>query len=166
MLPVPLFVLFCPLVCLCYLSPCLCVCFRQTCYLSPCLFLFVQRCVCSQMLDSNRNDTLQCKHRMGKENCMRFITVAVRCEASPIIERFALKKETSTGKFDVYSSDENTLVISGAGPTNAAIATSYLLSRQGCNNLDTSVNIGICGTADKSIAIGTPLLCNRVIDHS
>ena len=97
---------------------------------------------------------------------MRFITVAMRCEASPIIERFALRKEKNTGKFEVYSSDETTLVISGTGPVNAAIATSYLLSRHGCGNFDISANIGVCGSADKSIPIGTPVLCNRVIDHS
>jgi nucleoside phosphorylase len=97
---------------------------------------------------------------------MRFITVAMRCEASPIIERFALKKEKNTGKFEVYSSDETTLVISGIGPVNAAIATSYLLSRHGYGNFDISANIGVCGSADKSIPIGTPVLCNRVIDHS
>lgn len=97
---------------------------------------------------------------------MFFITVALLCEAQPFIDRLGLRKEDSNYGFNIYSSEEAVLSVTGTGILNAAVSTTYLLSEKIVSDADIALNAGICGSLDRSIAKGKGFLCNRIINHS
>lgn len=48
--------------------------------------------------------------------------------AKPIIEKYKLRKYGHSEKFPIYKNENITVIISGVGKVNSAIATTYLLS--------------------------------------
>jgi nucleoside phosphorylase len=87
------------------------------------------------------------------------IVVASIHEATPLIKELNLKKIDS--KFGIYKNKEYTLIISGIGKLNSAIATSHILS---IDKFDTILNFGVAG-AKSDIEIGSIHLANKVIDN-
>lgn len=96
---------------------------------------------------------------------MIFICTAMHCEASPFIKHFRLKKDFESQKFQIYKSKEVILIITGIGKIESAIAVTYLLTKYEPTDADFLINVGICGTSDENIGIGTAFLCNKIIDH-
>ena len=81
---------------------------------------------------------------------MIYILTALRPEADGLIKQYQLKK-VKDKPFEVFSSEEMKLVVSGVGKINAAAATSYILSDSDINynHEDFFLNFGICGTLKK-----------------
>ena len=94
-----------------------------------------------------------------------FITCALFCEAKPIIDFFGLKLDTSFNKFNIYKNEDIVLTVSGTGMLKASIATACMLVKYQCSSKDASFNIGICGSVNTDIPNGTPILCNKIINH-
>ena len=97
---------------------------------------------------------------------MIYIVVALFHEAKTFINYYNLKQVNNTTKFRIYKNDDISLVITGTGPINAAIGTTYILTSSSVNSNDILLNVGICGSADKSFDIGQVMLCNKIIDNS
>jgi len=72
---------------------------------------------------------------------MTYILTALKSEADPIIDFFHLKK-IDDKKFQIFTNEKITLIISGIGKIESAIATTYLLPKP--NSI--LINIGICGS--------------------
>lgn len=98
---------------------------------------------------------------------MIFITTAMYCEASPLISSLRLKKDMVSKRFQVFSNDNITLIITGTGKVDSAIGTTYLLSQYKARSTDIYINIGICGKAQSSdgFKIGDIIMCNKLIDY-
>lgn len=101
---------------------------------------------------------------------MVYIVTALPCEASPIVRKYGLKRD-SCRYFPLYRGDGMCLIVSGVGKMSAAIATAYLLAydtglgQTGGEKGLAIINIGVCGAFHQRYPIGTPLLVNKVIDH-
>lgn len=101
---------------------------------------------------------------------MVHIVTALPCEASPIIEKYGLKRDECR-HFPVYRGRGLSLIVSGVGKMASTIATTYLLVQ----DLNTGqaeegeclviINLGVCGAFHRRYPVGTPLLINKVIDH-
>ena len=94
---------------------------------------------------------------------MKCIVTAIFSEAKALIEYFDLKKK-QTKPFLVFKNDDITLIVSGIGKIESAIATTYLC--KDINNIDKIVNIGVCGTNDENKKIGSLYRIKSVIDTS
>jgi len=88
---------------------------------------------------------------------MRYIVTALQSEANPIIEFLNLEKDDDK-KFPIFSNQDTTLIISGIGKLQSAIALTYL------NPSKQIINIGICGSS--SHKIGTLHTIKKIIDKS
>jgi nucleoside phosphorylase len=97
---------------------------------------------------------------------MILLATALYCEAKPFIDVFSLKKDSSINKFQVFKNDDIILVVTGTGCINMACACTYLISAFEVSKYDTFINIGICGSLDENISIGTTILCNKIINNS
>ena len=97
---------------------------------------------------------------------MTLVVVALYCEAKPIINHFSLKKDTASGRFDIYKSPDMHLTISGTGAMRSAVATTRLISAFSGELCAAILNTGICGSSDRSISVGTPILFNKIVDTS
>ena len=73
---------------------------------------------------------------------MTGLIMATRIEADPFIQGLKLEKMENSF-FHVYSNDDVTLIISGIGKTNAAMATTYMISTFSPNRI---LNPGACGS--------------------
>ncbi len=76
-------------------------------------------------------------------------------EAKPLIKYFDLKKINE--KFSIYENEKISLIISGQGKLNSAIATTYLLSTKKISNI---INFGIAGSPE--FKIGEIFLINKI----
>lgn len=94
------------------------------------------------------------------------ILCALRAEAEEIIKEYELKK-IKDKPYEIYVSDEIRLIISGIGKINAAGATSFILSDTNIdfNEADIFINLGICGSLNKTYKVGDLFLCNKVLDY-
>jgi nucleoside phosphorylase len=90
---------------------------------------------------------------------MRYIVTALISEAKPIIDFLKLQK-IDDKKFPIFSNKETTLIISGMGKVNSAIATTYLSLKSS----DTIINIGICGATNHKI--GSLHKIKKIIDKN
>ena len=88
---------------------------------------------------------------------MTGIVCAYLKEAKPLIEYFGLKKRND--KFLIYENEKITLIISGQGKLNSAIATTFLLSTR---NISHIINFGIAGSSEYKI--GEIFLINKIND--
>ena len=88
---------------------------------------------------------------------MTYIVTALMSEAQPIIEFLNLtKKEDKI--FPIFSNHDITLIVSGLGKINSAIAVTYI---KPTNKI---INIGICGSS--SYKIGNHYKIKKIIDKS
>lgn len=92
------------------------------------------------------------------------LITALSVEAKPLIEHYKLSS-INNRYFRIYEGNNIILIISGVGKIKSSIATTYILSQ--IDNLDRCValNIGLCGTQDRSHNRGTPILVNKVRDR-
>ena len=88
---------------------------------------------------------------------MTGIVCAYLKEAKPLIKYFNLKK--SNNKFNIYENENISLIISGQGKLNSAVATTYLLSTRNIQNI---INFGIAGSSE--FKIGEIFLINKIND--
>ncbi|NMA96212.1 MAG: hypothetical protein GX974_09260 [Clostridiales bacterium] len=91
------------------------------------------------------------------------IVVALELEAGPIIENYNLKN-VGDPHFRIYENEYMSLIISGTGKLRSSIATTYLLSKVEDKDKAGAINIGLCGSYERAIKIGTPVLINKIID--
>ncbi|GAW92716.1 purine or other phosphorylase family 1 [Calderihabitans maritimus] len=96
---------------------------------------------------------------------MLYIVTAFYSEAKPLIRYFCLKKIPQFSKYEIYSSQDVALIISGTGVLAAAIATAHLLTLYQVKSTDAAFNIGICGATSTDHKHGTPVLCHKIIHH-
>ncbi|HRW58320.1 MAG TPA: hypothetical protein P5048_01730 [Chlamydiales bacterium] len=93
---------------------------------------------------------------------MIIITTALYEEAKPIILAYNLKKKCEKTPFEIFTSNNIVLVITGVGKLAAATATGYILTiypkPQGI------INIGIAG--HKESPIGTIFTVDKIIDEA
>ncbi|WP_168198197.1 5'-methylthioadenosine/S-adenosylhomocysteine nucleosidase family protein [Crassaminicella thermophila] len=66
--------------------------------------------------------------------------------------------------YEIFKNEEVTLIISGIGPFESAIATTYLLTQYNAGISDIFMNIGICGSKKEDRKIGSIFLCNKIIN--
>ena len=93
---------------------------------------------------------------------MLYIATALYLEASPFIKEFGLKKNLTHTKFEVFESDEITLIITGVSELQAAIALTYLFTIKKPTISDCLLNFGFCGSLTKEYALGELILCNKL----
>lgn len=89
---------------------------------------------------------------------MNLLVVALPPEAQPIKEKLRLKRDLSVTSHEVYCNDQWTLIISGAGPIQSAIATTLALRHLSSPPL-TITNLGVAG-GSSHYSVGT--LCRIV----
>ena len=95
---------------------------------------------------------------------MLYIIVALKAEAKLFIENYDLIKSNDL-IFPIYENDQTKLIISGIGSINSAIATTYLLTKYKISSSDRVLNIGMCGSKDKS-HIGKLFTIDKIIDKT
>jgi nucleoside phosphorylase len=88
---------------------------------------------------------------------MTYIVTALKSEAQPIIEFLNLIKKENKN-FPIFINQDTTLIISGMGKINSAIAATYI---KPANKI---INIGICGSNSKKI--GNLYKIKKIIDKS
>ncbi len=94
---------------------------------------------------------------------MRLIIVALQSEAEPLIDYFRLEKE-KIGSFTLWKNGEITLLVSGMGPVNAAIAVTFALGRYPqCGSI---LNFGLCASSDTAYTIGAIFAVRKIVDTS
>ncbi len=86
------------------------------------------------------------------------IVCAYLKEAKPLIEYFGLKKRND--KFLIYENEKISLIISGQGKLNSAVATTFLLSTREISHI---INFGIAGSSEYKI--GEIFLVNKINDN-
>lgn len=96
---------------------------------------------------------------------MIFIVTALYCEAKPLIEGFALKKYTFINKFQVFKNENIVLVITKGGAINTACACMHVIDKFEASVYDAFINIGICGSKNRNVPIGTLVLCNKITEN-
>jgi hypothetical protein len=89
------------------------------------------------------------------------LVVALKAEASPLIECFKLAKESVPSPFPLFANDRHRLVLSGVGKELSAKATSYLSERFPQPN-QAWLNFGLAGHG--TLELGTAFLANRILD--
>ena len=89
---------------------------------------------------------------------MIYIVVALKVEAQELIKQYKLKKNILSS-FDIYESNNISLVITGIGRDNAIMATSALLSCNKPKKSDSLINFGICASP---LDIGSILHINSI----
>ena len=92
------------------------------------------------------------------------IVVALLCEARPLIDYYALKKDPSFAVLPYYHNSDHSihLFISGIGKINAAIATSLSSTRLRKRSCAYFLNVGIAGA--KNFPLGVCCFIDKVQD--
>ncbi|KHD37205.1 membrane protein [Clostridium acetobutylicum] len=83
-------------------------------------------------------------------------------EAEGIISYYKLRKEAVHSSFQIFSSEDIKLIISGTGKINAACAVGYIGSLKSKLSKDIFVNVGICGS--RSRTVGECVFINKIKD--
>lgn len=89
--------------------------------------------------------------------------MALAAEAKPVIRQLRLKKTLQETRFPLYENKRHALIVSGTGKTKAAIAATYLMSRE--PNPCALINFGLCASRDASLTPGKLILPDQVIDR-
>ncbi len=92
---------------------------------------------------------------------MKYIVVALKAEANFIIDTLKLEL-VEKDPFLIYRNDSYSLVLSGIGSLNSAVATTYLLSKYPPKEGDSIVNFGSCGAV--STKVGTTAFIGKIVD--
>lgn len=96
---------------------------------------------------------------------MIYFICAFYQEAVPFLDKFKLKRQSDYVKYQVFSSDEMILLITGTGMISSAIAATYLFTMRNPTSSDIMINYGVCGCSKKKIPLGTTFLCNKLNDY-
>lgn len=78
------------------------------------------------------------------------IVAATKFEVAPLLEHFKIKTHTEEGMFLADDGPDLSILITGVGMVN----TAYHMGRSSHNLFDHVINIGVCGTFNRSIQIG------------
>jgi len=89
---------------------------------------------------------------------MILIHCALLSEAIYLIEKYKLTKTNSTPK--IYLNDKIILIVSNIGKENTIVSLEYIFNRY---TISKAYNIGIAGTIDKNIALGTLFCTNHIL---
>jgi len=92
---------------------------------------------------------------------MILIHTALLCEAQTFIERYKLKKSNDKN-VRLYTNEDILLVVSLVGKKNTIDALEYIFTNY---HISKAYNIGIAGTNDTSIPIGTLFCTNKILDN-
>lgn len=95
---------------------------------------------------------------------MIYLFLSSKREAKIIIEYLNLKKSQEQ-LFDIYENDYIKLIISGTGKIKMSASITYLLKDKKINLDDYFINIGICGSVNKNLEIGSIFECNKILDN-
>ncbi|PUB86010.1 MAG: hypothetical protein DBP02_04150 [gamma proteobacterium symbiont of Ctena orbiculata] len=90
------------------------------------------------------------------------LVIALPAEARPLINLLKLRRDQVNMEIPVYHGNGIQLAITGPGAVASARGVRYIQSIKPCPAAKW-INLGICGHG--SLAVGTPLLINRVIDQ-
>lgn len=90
---------------------------------------------------------------------MIYFVFAMKSEAEIFINEYGLKRKNSV--FSEYSDEDRKVIISGTGPLNCSIATTYLLTQNNRGKNDIIFNIGVMGADDENIP-GEIYLPNKI----
>lgn len=97
------------------------------------------------------------------------LAIALHAEARPVIERFRLKQDASSGP-PVFRRDDVWLTVTGTGGMKSAIATTCLLSRVERDEDTVLFNLGIAGHTQKAeegpVSVGDRFLANKITERS
>lgn len=91
------------------------------------------------------------------------IVTALHAEASPLIDYFNLKKDIAFKKFEIFSNNRISVIVSGIGKIKSAVATTYFLGQV---DPVCVINFGICGTPKPDYKIGDLVVVNKITDVS
>lgn len=97
---------------------------------------------------------------------MIYLSTATYFEGETLIKMLSLKKDNSITKFQVFKSQDVTLIITGCGRISSTAALTYLFSIMNPASTDLLINYGICGTVNKDLKPGTTCLCSKISEHS
>lgn len=77
---------------------------------------------------------------------MIYIVVALYIEAKFLIEKYNLKKDISSQKFQIFYNEKIKLIITGTGKVKSAIALTYFLENNKKKESDFIINLGFCAS--------------------
>lgn len=98
---------------------------------------------------------------------MIFLVSALYREAKPIIEKYKLRKYGYSEKFPIYKNENITVIISGVGKVNSAIATTYLLSNHDPDLRGIYICLGYCGSVlGANYSLGKIIIIHKITDNS
>ena len=109
-------------------------------------------------------DTISIRVNKKRGN-MIYIAVALTAEAKPIITYFKLKRDNKIKKYQVFKNEEITLIITGSGMMQGAIATTHVLTGSNIGEEDIFINLGICGAVKDTFQIGDIIFCNKIMNN-
>jgi len=90
------------------------------------------------------------------------IVVALKAEATPLIDAFNLKAASSPAPFPIWENEGVKLIISGVGRVRAGAACSYLAGADHDRGWHGWLNVGIGG--HPTLPVNTPLFAHKIVD--
>lgn len=97
---------------------------------------------------------------------MLIIVTALYCEAKPFIQYYHLSKKQELNKFQIFQHENIMLLVTGPGSIAAAAGITYLCTLYPPDPSDFLINVGICGTRDKTLMPGSLFLGNKIMEES
>lgn len=97
---------------------------------------------------------------------MLYISTALYCEAKPLISHYQLKKSDRFSKFQVFVSDDITLIITGVGEIAASVAIACVCSINPPKEGDFYLSFGTCAASSNELIKGEIYLLNKIIQQS
>lgn len=94
---------------------------------------------------------------------MVYLVTALIVEASPLINKYNLKKDMKLNEFQVFRNNEIALIVTGVGKIKAAMGLVYLMSKYGITKKDIVINIGLCGSS--KLPLGTLIIADKITDY-
>lgn len=95
---------------------------------------------------------------------MIYVFTALHCEAYAIIKKFSLARNNEITRFQVFTGEENEIIltITGAGIVSAATAVGSICTMYKAGRKDFLINVGTCaGFSSEGI-----YLCNKISEQS
>lgn len=97
---------------------------------------------------------------------MIFLVTALRSEARPFIDALRMRKRVDVPAFEIFTTDDFALILSGIGKIKSATATTFLLSRSDAFPPAAILNIGVAAASREKGAIGDAFQINKITDES
>lgn len=94
---------------------------------------------------------------------MIYYAIALYPEAQPFIRQLNLKKCAEETHVQMFENTDTSLILTGVGEVQAAAAVAYLFALRPPQPQDLLINIGICGSAQKTQ--GACFLCNKIVEQ-